>query len=799
MTTRSHRRPRRELSTRTKRLIAVPLVLALMTGVAWAYWAAGSVPGGNGTSAATGVNQGATPTASVTGAAVTVSWAASTLTSGQAVSGYLIKRYDAVTPFAVQTILSACTGTITALTCLESAVPTGSWQYTVTPKFATNWLGAESAKSNSVVSDLTGPTNSITLSNITGGAYKAVGSNTVYYNKNAVGSFTLTNAVSDAGSGPASSATATLGGTTTGWTHSPSTFTTPAGGPYVSDVFSWLTTATGPATEVVTGRDIANNSTAPTLTFTNDSTPPPAGGTISNTNGYTTGKSVPVTFTAATDAGSGNASVQLQRASVALLSNGTCDTPYSSYVNVGPVSPTSVYTDTSVESGKCYKYQHIVTDRVGNATTVIGTDIAKVDYGGTINSGALSQWRLGESATSLYAEDSFTNGADAALLSNRSGETNTTWTSHAVNNTTAETFTWTTNSPGDQAIRRSSSINTAMYYTTSTPSSANYRVEADVVVKSLLSGEVAGVVGRLNTAGTSFGTFYTARYSVGTGWQLLYVLNGTTQVGVGGTYAQTLTVGEIYHLALEVNGSTISLLVDGVVRVTDTDTGLASAGRAGIRLNNSSNAGSATTGIHLDNYQLTPITYPRAVDSKGSNTGDYYNGPTLGAAGAINGSTNTAAVFDGVNSYIRLATPTGMPTGAGARSIETWLKTTSNTNQFIFSYGNEAADASFGLRLDANGTTFRARGYGSDINFTAASAVNDGAWHHVVNTYDGTMLSLYIDGVLRGSSAVTRATTIDQYGIVFGALIPPGDVFTGDFLLGSLEDVSFYTSALTQA
>ena len=37
--------------------------LTLLPGVAWAYWNAGSVPGGNGASAATTVNQGATPTA----------------------------------------------------------------------------------------------------------------------------------------------------------------------------------------------------------------------------------------------------------------------------------------------------------------------------------------------------------------------------------------------------------------------------------------------------------------------------------------------------------------------------------------------------------------------------------------------------------------------------------------------------------------------------------------------------------------------------------------------------------------
>jgi hypothetical protein len=56
----------------------------------------------------------------------------------------VIKRYD--TSNNLQTIGSACAGTVAALTCTENAVPAGSWTYTVTPAQG-SWRGTESAKS----------------------------------------------------------------------------------------------------------------------------------------------------------------------------------------------------------------------------------------------------------------------------------------------------------------------------------------------------------------------------------------------------------------------------------------------------------------------------------------------------------------------------------------------------------------------------------------------------------------------------------------------------------------------------
>ena len=166
-------------STITKRgvaknliVVAIFLVFTMVVGVAFAYFGGTSIPGGNGASAATTVDQGATPTLTAPDSStVTVSWTATTLATGRAVTGYVVKRYDAAT-LTAQTILTACTGTVTTTTCTENNLPTGQWRYSVTPSFATSWLGLEGVKSAPVTTiekDTTAPTNVLTISSVTGG------------------------------------------------------------------------------------------------------------------------------------------------------------------------------------------------------------------------------------------------------------------------------------------------------------------------------------------------------------------------------------------------------------------------------------------------------------------------------------------------------------------------------------------------------------------------------------------------------------------------------------------------------
>jgi chitobiase/beta-hexosaminidase-like protein len=274
-------------------------------------------------------------------------------------------------------------------------------QGTTTVKFyATDIAGnASSAQAQAVRIDTTPPTNSVSLTNVTGGLYPTSGpladGTTVYYRGAAAGSFTIRNAVADALSGPASSATSSLAGGSGGWSHISSLLSTPVGGPYVSNTFIWSAGASSSPADTVTGRDVADNFASTTLDFVNDSTGP-TGGSVDATGlggaggRYSTSTTLSIAFSKGTDSGSGLApsGAKLLRASATLsssdgIADGSCGS-YGGFAQIGADDPSSPVTDDAtngIATGHCYRYEYVVSDRVGNTTTYTSPDI-KVDTSG---------------------------------------------------------------------------------------------------------------------------------------------------------------------------------------------------------------------------------------------------------------------------------------------------------------------------------------------------------------------------------------------------------------------------------
>ncbi|MGN6635028.1 MAG: hypothetical protein ACTHJ6_06135, partial [Oryzihumus sp.] len=141
------------LTTRrgARRTALVPLLtagLVLVAGPAWAYWA----------TAATGAGVGATATMSAPGTVTAVAgagtahltWAASTLSTGTPVSGYVVTRSGQSMP-----VCGSASSPLTGTSCDDRNVPPGTYAWTVTAVYRT-WTASAVSNSATVTAGTAG-------------------------------------------------------------------------------------------------------------------------------------------------------------------------------------------------------------------------------------------------------------------------------------------------------------------------------------------------------------------------------------------------------------------------------------------------------------------------------------------------------------------------------------------------------------------------------------------------------------------------------------------------------------------
>jgi hypothetical protein len=167
-------------------------------------------------------------------------------------------------------------------------------------------------------------------------------------------------------------------------------------------------------------------------------------------------------------------------------------------------------------------------------------------------------------------------------------------------------------------------------------------------------------------------------------------------------------------------------------------------------------------------------------------------------AGGIVNDTNTAITLNGTSGYVQETSGAGAPTGFANRSVEAWFKTTANTAMPIVAYGTPGlANKYFGAYV--NGTAIEVQtGAGTKLTFPAGASLSNGAWHHLVVTYDSGAptgnLKVYIDGANVGIQTPTALlnTTLDSSGLELGK----ENTVTPAFFNGSLDEVAIYSAVL---
>ncbi|MCW2955210.1 MAG: laminin sub domain 2, partial [Thermoleophilia bacterium] len=241
----------------------------------------------------------------------------------------------------------------------------------------------DSIQRGPIVVDNTPPvTGPAVLTEVTGLGNQHVVGTLLWYNPAATGSVRVSTPAVDTGTGVNRVEFPALGA---GWT--------PGGGPDSGSPYEVVYTWTPPGVvepgpQQLVGFDNAGKSSTTGFTMRQDTTPP-GGGSITVTDGIVGGTSTTVSFTGGTDSESGviAGNRQLQRRD-APLTAGICGT-YTVFGNAGiPAGAPSPYTDNTLVNGRCYQYQLIELDNVGNPT--IYSSLSEVRVDGTPPTGNIS-------------------------------------------------------------------------------------------------------------------------------------------------------------------------------------------------------------------------------------------------------------------------------------------------------------------------------------------------------------------------------------------------------------------------
>jgi hypothetical protein len=201
-----------------------------------------------------------------------------------------------------------------------------------------------------------------------------------------------------------------------------------------------------------------------------------------------------------------------------------------------------------------------------------------------------------------------------------------------------------------------------------------------------------------------------------------------------------------------------------------------------------------------------PVSYWRlgessgtsATDSKGGRTGTYTNGPTLSQNGALAADADTATGLDGSNDYVNV--PWAAALNPAQYTLELWARPTGAANTWrtaASTWQQNGADwQGYALGLDDTNHWMAQTGNGTVAVAVTGPTVVYNTWTHVVETYDGATLRLYVDGASAGSLATTSyAAAPSPMAFEIGAEYSGGTRVA--FFPGQIDDVAFYNTALT--
>lgn len=209
-----------------------------------------------------------------------------------------------------------------------------------------------------------------------------------------------------------------------------------------------------------------------------------------------------------------------------------------------------------------------------------------------------------------------------------------------------------------------------------------------------------------------------------------------------------------------------------------------------------------------------PVLYLRLAETSATGVFDEVSQSVVGAYAAagvtfgtqgIPGASSSAVTFSGGRALVSDVSSLDF-VGLVACSLEVWINATPDAMPMDY-YGRILAKEEYNggtnrqgynvlyerSNFNPNGSLITERwnvgGAGANV---APFKMKEGAWHHVVSTFDGTALRLYLDGALVAQNGTLVALMNLGDPLAIGSLPNTGSPF-----LGAIDEVAIYDHALT--
>ena len=136
--------------------------------------------------------------------------------------------------------------------------------------------------------------------------------------------------------------------------------------------------------------------------------------------------------------------------------------------------------------------------------------------------------------------------------------------------------------------------------------------------------------------------------------------------------------------------------------------------------------------------------------------------------------------FDGSGDYLTAARSPQFAYGTGNFTIEFWTYPTSFSGfkTFYSGYLVASSAAGFELGIDGSGFLYIYSNNGFAIS-ASSSALALNAWNHVAMVRNGSTITVYIDGVSKGTWSLTSQNFTDNYLVIGQTNTGPSQFFTG--------------------